>query len=76
MEMDYSLKKLANFFKFLLSILETLLKTDYSLFYLGEVISYFPTSAVTAISSSKRGLKGYSRPQNNFRLNVSIWTII
>ena len=44
--MDCNLKKLANFFKFLLSILEKLLKTDESLVFLGEVISYARPGAV------------------------------
>ena len=43
--------QLENFFKFLLSILEKLLRTDYSLIFLGEVISYAPLGAVGDISS-------------------------
>ena len=50
MEIDCNLKKLANCFKFLLSILEKLLKTDCSLFFLGEVVPYFLPNAVRAIS--------------------------
>ena len=50
MEMDCNLKKLANFSKSLPSILEKFLKIDYSLLSLGEIISYFPPSAVRAIS--------------------------
>ena len=38
MEMDCNWKKLASFFKFLLSVLEKLLKTDSSLVFLGDVI--------------------------------------
>ena len=37
MEMDCNLKKLANFFKFFLCIVEKSLKTDYSLFFLGGI---------------------------------------
>ena len=54
--MDCNLKTLANFFKFLLSILEKLLKTDYSLFFLGEVISYSLPGAVRAIHDRKEVL--------------------
>ena len=50
MEMDCNLKKLAIFFKFLLSILKKLLKTDYNLVFLGAVISYFPPGAVRDIT--------------------------
>ena len=41
METDCNVKKLANFFNFLLSILEKLLTADYSLFFLGGIISHF-----------------------------------
>ena len=36
MEMDYNLKKLANFFKLFLRISEKSVKTDFSSFFLGE----------------------------------------
>ena len=49
-EMDCSLKKCANFFQFLPYILKKWLKTDCSLFFLGEIISYFPASALRVIS--------------------------
>ena len=42
---DCNLKKLATILKFLLSILEKLKKNDYSFFFLGETVSYFPPSA-------------------------------
>ena len=41
MEMDYNLKKMANFFKFFLYISEKSLKTDYSLFFLGQITKLF-----------------------------------
>ena len=50
MEMDCNLKKLANFFKLILWVLKKLLKTDDSFFFLGEIISYFPSGAVRAMS--------------------------
>ena len=55
MEMDCNLKKLASFFyKFFLCIEEKLLKTDYSLFFLGGGIPYY-FLLLTAISCSKKG---------------------
>ena len=52
MEMDCNLKKLANF---ILCILEKSLRTNnYSLFFLGEIISYFSPSALRVISCYKR----------------------
>ena len=50
MEMDCNLKKLANFFKFLLNVLEKWLKTDCILFFHGEIIIYFPSSALRVLS--------------------------
>ena len=41
MEMDCSLKKLAKFFKFFLDLSEKSLKTDYSLFFLGQITKIF-----------------------------------
>ena len=47
--MDCNLKKLANFFKLFLCILEKSLKTDHSLFFLGEKPYYFPPDVVRTI---------------------------
>ena len=41
MEMDYNLKKVANFYKIFPCILEKSPKTDYNLFFLGEIVSSF-----------------------------------
>ena len=46
MELDCNLKKLANFFQ----ILAKLLKSDSSLFFPREIISYFSPSALKLIS--------------------------
>ena len=54
--MDHcNFKKLANFVKFLLCVLEKLLKRDYRLFLLGEKISYFPHGAPKGNSCLRRG---------------------
>ena len=50
MEMDCNLKKVGNFLLCILCILEKSLKTDHSLFLLGEITSYFPPGALRAIS--------------------------
>ena len=50
MEMDWNLKKLTNFSKFVLCILENWLNIYYSLLLLGEIISYFLPGALRAIS--------------------------
>ena len=50
MEVDCNLKKLANFFKFVLCILEKSLKTDYTLFFLREKTKYFLPGVVRTIS--------------------------
>ena len=47
--MDCNLQKLANFFKLFLCILEKLLKTDHSLFFLGEKPYYFLPDVVRTI---------------------------
>ena len=41
MEMDYNLKKMANFFMFFLRILEKLLKLIYILFFIGDILNTF-----------------------------------
>ena len=55
MEVDCNLKKLANFFKFFLCILEKSLKTDFGLFFLGEKPLYFLPSVARTISRYKSG---------------------
>ena len=55
MEMDCKLKKLANFFKIFLCILEKSLKIDNCLFFLGVKPYYFLPGVVTAISCYKTG---------------------
>ena len=55
MELDCNLKKLTNFIRFLLCVLEKLLKSDYSLFLLGENISYFPSGAPKGNSCLRSG---------------------
>ena len=54
MEVDCNLKKLANFFKFFLFILEKSLKTDYSSFFLGEKTKYFLLGVERAIHVQTR----------------------
>ena len=51
--MDCNLKKLANFSKFFLCILEKSLNTDYSIFFLRENPYYFLPGVVSAISYYK-----------------------
>ena len=53
-EVDFNLKRLANFFKFFLCLSEKSLSTDYSSFFLGEIPSYF-LPGVLAISCQQRG---------------------
>ena len=55
MEMDCNLKILAKFLKFVLSILEKCLKTDFNIFILGEIISRFPCGPFRVISCYKKG---------------------
>ena len=48
MEMDYKLKKLANFFKFFLQcISDKSLKTDYHFFFLGQIGHFTVVCLVT-----------------------------
>ena len=56
MEMDCNLKKLANFFKFFLCIVKKTLKPDYSLFFLGEIATFFLPGALRAILRSRKVL--------------------
>ena len=48
-DLDYKLKKMANFFKFFPCILKKSLKTDYNFFLVG-VTKCFPPSAIRTIS--------------------------
>ena len=54
MKVDCNLKQLANFFKLFLCILETSLKTDHSLFFLGEKPYYFLPYVVRTILGYKQ----------------------
>ena len=49
MKVDCNLKKMASFFKFVLCILEKSLKTDNTLFLLGEKTKYFLPGFVRTI---------------------------
>ena len=66
MEMDCSLKKLANFFKLFLCILKKSLKTDHSLFFPGEKPYYF-------LPDVEKAILGYNqadyKPLEQFWLN-------
>ena len=46
-------KELANFFKFLLYILEVWRKSDYNLFLLGKMVSYFLPGALGEVALSQ-----------------------
>ena len=56
MKVDCNLKKLANFFKLFLCILEKPQKTDHSLFFLGEKLYYFLPDVVREILGSSQAV--------------------
>ena len=56
MEMDYNLKKLANFFNFISCIFKKMLKLIMIYLLLGEIILYFPSGALIVISNQRRVL--------------------
>ena len=49
--MDWNLKKLANYFKIIPWVLEKSVKTDYTFFFLGKIISCFPPDVIEAVLS-------------------------
>ena len=69
--MDCNLKKLTNFFKFFLCILEKSLKTDCSLFFQGEKPKYFLPGVLRAISCYKDSSEG-----GMFLSSFSRWFLI
>ena len=51
--MDCNLKKMSDFFKFLLCILKKSIKINYCLFYLGKILNVFPVSYIETVNSKK-----------------------